>query len=157
MADSKGLALVLALAVCVAGCGGRQYLRAEVVDCAGVKVIPSGVWVGGGKLFVRLMVTNDTGDTIVIYRDQMAAHPLAQSNGSLVAGASVDRARGQTGWQETWGHSYVVLPGGGHAVNVEFKEQGFHWSDMSEVEIDFADAIRHGDQPMSVPGVLAKR
>ncbi len=137
----------------------RENLHAESATASGVRADPTEVFVKGHKLFARLTVTNGSTTPITVRRDLMTAHPTRETNGAIVAQTSVGRAMPQTGLQMGLeAKAYVLAPGQAHAVNVEFRDQGFDWSDMSEIEIDLSDAIARTDGgPLSVPDIVVQR
>lgn len=137
----------------------RESLHAESAVAGGVRADPTEVYIKGHKLFARMLVTNGSPTPITVRRDLMTAHPTRETSGAIVAQTSVGRATGQTGWQmQLEAKSYALAPGQSHMVNVEFRDQGFDWSDMSEIEIDVGDAIARSDGgPLSVPDIVVER
>jgi hypothetical protein len=150
---------IVALALPASACSMRENLHAESATAGGVRVEPTEAFIKGHKLFARLLVTNDSNAPVTVRRDLMTAHPTRETNGVIVAQTSVGRATGQTGWQmQLEAKAYALAPGQSHMVNVEFRDQGFDWSDMSEVEIDLGDAIvRNDGGPLSVPDIVVRR
>jgi hypothetical protein len=155
----KYASLLLLLGTCASGCASREYLHADAAAGAGVRVAPIAVWVKGDKLFARLLVSNDGYSSLVVHRAAMTAHPLRETTGALVARTSVERATPDNGFQDDLVSTTIaVAPGEAHLVNVDFRDQGFRWSDVSEVSIDFGESIVSDDgAPLAVPSVLALR
>ncbi len=137
----------------------RENLHAESAIAGGVRADPTAVYIKGHKLLARMVVTNGSNAPITVRRDLMTAHPTRETRGAIVAQTSVGRVMGQTGIQmQTEAKTYVLAPGQAHEVNVEFRDQGFDWSDMSEIEIDVGDAIARTDgAPLSVPDIVVTR
>jgi hypothetical protein len=131
------LAFVVALSG-FAACGGRHYWSATATQGQGVRVDPMQAWVAGGKLWLRTTVFNGTSEPIRVIRDDVAC--------VLPSGQRVGRAAGTT----TVHTPYVLPPGQSHAVYVEFEGEGFDWSTVPEVKVDFSHAVFRGEQPVSV-------
>jgi hypothetical protein len=132
-------------------------LHMQPVDTADVHIVPTEVMFSGKKLWVKLIVTNNSKGTIIIQRDQMTAH--------LPSGQTLTRAMGTYagGWGYAYGagytthEPYVMPPGSMHPVYVEFEEQGFKWRDIPSAQVDFAGAITRDGQPVSVPAFVVSR
>ena len=145
-----------AFVLAVAACGGEKaVLHMQPVNTADVHVTPNEIKVSGKKLWVKVMVANASNGTLMIQRDQILAH--------LPNGQTLTRAIG-TGGGYGWGYAYVdthapyvVPPGAMHPVNFEFEEQGFKWSDVPSVQIDFAGAVTRDGQPVAVPAFVVSR
>ena len=124
------LLLPFLFALAASGCSPREYLHADTAAGAGVRVAPTAVWVKGEKLFVRLLVMNDSPSAIVFRRDATSARPLRESSGALVANTSVGQAMPANAYQATFEAPFVAVePGGARAVNIEFRDQGFDWAE----------------------------
>src|SRR6185437_16178443 len=106
----------------------------------GVQVEPTQAWVGGHKLWVRVMVTNTSPDQIRVVRDGMTC--------TLPDGHKIPRAAGSS----TNHAAYFIPSGGSHAVFIEFQDQDFDWHDIPKVSVDFSKGIfGKGEQNIAVP------
>jgi hypothetical protein len=142
----KTVLYALFFAVALAACGGpKEYMRAETVTTADVRILPIQVWTGGGKLWVRVTVVNSSPSTILVIRDAVRVH--------LPNGAVLGRATGSTSLH----NPYSIPPGGAHAVYVEFEAQGFDWQDVGSAQVDFVNAIMKDGQPIAVPAMGVTR
>src|SRR5579859_4576565 len=103
------LAWCPAIALLLGACGHKEYMHAQSVQGASVSVMPTQIWVGGGKLWVRTTVLNNGRDSVTVIRDAVTAR--------LPNGTTMGRASGKT----TLHQPYVLPPGGAHAVYVEFE------------------------------------
>ena len=116
----------------------KSNLRAESAQSEGVIVQPMRVWIGGHKLWVRVDVTNEGEETILVDRDEIVAR--------LPSGQTVGRALGRTSLHS----AYVVPPHASHLVYVEFEEQGFDWDTVPRATIDFTPAITRGSRHVAI-------
>jgi hypothetical protein len=143
------LAFVLPVALTLAGCGGgKVVMHMAPVNSADVNVSPTELVVSGKKLWLKLMVQNNSKGTLMIQRDQIVAH--------LPNGQTLSRAVATGGWGYGYAvydtHApYVLPPGAMHPVNVEYEEQGFKWKEIPSAQIDFAGAVTRDGQPVTVP------
>jgi hypothetical protein len=135
----RKLLLVVVLAALALACGGGKRVWAVQPVTGPVTIQPEEVWVRGGKLWVRVVVVNNTGAPIVVDRDQIVAH--------LPNGAVVRRAEGTY----TQHMPYVIPPGAGHPVYVEFYGEGFNWRDVPNAQVDFSPGVTTNGQPVAVP------
>jgi hypothetical protein len=145
----------LLLTVTLAACGGGKIvLHMQPVATASVNVTPTELVISGKKLWVKIIVQNNTNGTLMLQRDQMVAH--------LPNGQTVARAMGTYGGGWGYGYAYaggyegihapyVLPPGAMHPVYVEFEEQGFKWKDIPSATIDFGNGITRDGQPVAVP------
>ena len=130
-------------------------LHMAPVDSADVHVTPTEIVYSGKKLWIKIMVQNNSKGTLMIQRDQMVAH--------LPNGQTLSRAVGTGGVGWGYGYAYdthapyVLPPGAMHPVNVEFEEQGFKWKEIPSAQIDFGGAITRDGQPVVVPPFVVSR
>ena len=132
------LLLVSAFFLIATACGSKQLWTAFPAQGDGVRVDPIGTWVSGGKLWVRVTVSNGSPAPIEVVRDAVVC--------VLPNGQRLGRAMGST----TVHTAYMIPPGGAHAVFVEFSAQGFDWDTVPDVNIDFSPAMTRGGQPINV-------
>lgn len=126
----------------VLACGGGKSMWLAQGPTGPVTIQPDSVWARGHKLWVRTNVINGTNQPIVVDRDQIIAR--------LPNGAVLHRAQGTY----TQHMPYMIPPGAGHAVYVEFAEEGFDWRDMPNAQIDFSTAITTNGQPLVIPPLV---
>jgi hypothetical protein len=132
----------LATAVVVAslGCGGgKQYWHAQSVVAPGIRILPTKVTVWGKLLYVDTQVVNDSGAPITVDRDQVAL--------VLPNGMTLGRSQGTF----TQHKGYVVMPGQSHPVNVDFKADGFKWSEIGNASVSFGNAVQIDGKPVALP------
>jgi hypothetical protein len=127
-------ALVLAASpVVVTGCGGKQAWSVASAQSAGVTIEPLDGFVRGGKLWIRTNVVNGGSVPIIVDRDAVRC--------VLPNGMAIARASGSA----TVHTPYAILPGGMHAVYVEFEGD---FLGVPSATIDFSQAITANGQPM---------
>jgi hypothetical protein len=139
MRTTFALVFVVASSLLLACGGGGKHFWIAQAQTGPITIQPEQVWAHGHKLWVRVMVMNNTGQMVVIDRDQIVAR--------LPNGAILHRAIGAYSVHEP----YVIAPGGGHPVYVEFGEEGFDWHDMASAQIDFSPGTQVNGQPTAVP------
>jgi hypothetical protein len=137
LASTLGLGLV----VTALGCGGgKQYWHAQSVVAPGaVRILPTKVTVWGKLLYVDTQVVNDSGAPITVDRDQVT---LVLPNGMTLA-----RSEGTF----TQHKGYVVMPGQSHPVNVDFKADGWKWSEIGNASVAFGNAVQVDGKPIALP------
>jgi len=131
--------LLAAVGLAMACGGGRQYWHAQPVTSPTIRILPKKVSVWGKLLYVETDLFNYSGVPITVYRDQIT---LVLPNGAVVG-----RSQGTF----TQHKGYVVPPGGSHAVHVDFKAEGFKWSDVSIAQVNFAPGVMIDGQPVALP------
>lgn len=132
--------LAAALVVASLGCGGgKQYWHAQPVNTAGIRILPQKVTVWGKLLYVDTEIWNDSAVPVMVDRDRVT---LVLPNGS-----SVGRSQGT--WTQHKG--YVLPPGGRRAVNVDFKADGFKWSEVGNAQVEFSQAVLIEGNPVMLP------
>jgi hypothetical protein len=82
---------------------------------------------------------NGTDQPIIVDRDQIVAR--------LPSGAVIHRAEGTYSQHAP----YMIPPGAGHPVYVEFAGEGFDWRDVPSAQIDFSPGVTANGQPVAVP------
>ncbi len=133
------------LVVTLTACSSTIVYRAQPLEGPDVRVLPLQVTASGGKLWLRVDVTNASEGTIAVNRDYIKAR--------LPSGQIVSRAQGTFGIH----NAYTLPPGAMHAVYVEFEQQGVRWDDIAHVRIDFSLAITRDGKPVSVPELALDR
>lgn len=131
--------LFVVLLVSLVACGGGKHFWLAQAQPGPITIQPQEVWAHGHKLWVRASVVNGTAQPILVDRDQIIAR--------LPNGAVVHRAMGTY----TQHAPYMIPPGGGHEVYVEFAEEGFDWHDVPTAQIDFSPGVLVNGQPVTVP------
>jgi hypothetical protein len=122
------------------GCGGgKQYWHAQPVLTPGVRIEPKKVMVWGKLLYVETDLFNYSSVPVIVHRDQVV---LVLPNGAVIG-----RSQGTF----TQHKGYVVPPGGMHAVHVDFKAEGFKWSDVQSAQVNFGPAVFVDGQPLMLP------
>jgi hypothetical protein len=130
----------------IAGCGGEKIvLHAQPAQNADINITANEVHVGGKKLWLKLMVQNNSNGTLIVQRDAMTVH--------LPNGQTLNRAMGTYSTHEP----YVITAHAVHPVNIEFEEQGFKWSDVPSAQVDFTNAITKDGQPLAAPPLMVSR
>ena len=117
-------------------CGGRQVWVGQAVS-GPVSIQPQKAWFEGGKLWVRTIVVNNTGQAITINRDAIIAR--------LPNNTRVPRAN------STSHEPYFLASGGAHDVNLEFEGD---FSNVANAEVDFSPGVTLNGQPMQVPPLV---
>jgi hypothetical protein len=140
------LLFALVVPMALAGCGGEKIvLHAQPLTGPDIGVTPTELRVGGKKLWVKLMVQNNSDGTLILQRDAMTAH--------LPNGQTLNRAMGSWGTHEP----YVITPHAVHPVFIEFDEQGFKWGDVPSVQLDFSNAVTKDGKPLTIAPFLITR
>ena len=121
---------------------------------------PTEVGLSGAKLSVKLVVENTSETTLVVRPDQIVVR--------LSTGQVVTRDAGKPYGEGIWGSYYggggwvthepdVLPPGTRHAVNVEYEELGFAWTDFPSVKVDFDGAVTRDGEPVVLPALVVSR
>ncbi len=133
------MVLVVVSSSLLFACGGGKRDWAAQAAPGPIAIQAEEVWVRGHKLWVRVNVMNGTAQPIMVDRDQIVAR--------LPNGAVVHRAQGTY----TQHAPYMIPPGAGHPVYVEFAGEGFDWTAVPSAQIDFSPGVTMNGQPMAVP------
>jgi len=125
--------LAVLLLVFVVACGGGKIIWVAQPVSGPIAITPERAWVHGGKLWIRTIVANNSGQPITIVRDNIVLR--------LPTNQVVQRAPGGTH------EPYFIAPGAAHQVYVEFAGD---WETVPNAMVDYSPGVLVNGQPMQV-------
>ena len=139
IARAIAFAVVLASLACLAGClGAKQTWTAQPVATSEVRITPQEVYRRKDRLFVRVTLTNLTGENITVDRDGISLQ--------LEGGPLLGRSAGMT----TQHNVYTIIPNGAHAVFVDFRDEGIDDA-TSAASVIWKGAVHAGARELAIP------